>query len=423
MQHLSPNIRVFGAKEVFICDENFQILQSGGIAFEEGQDTILCVDTFENLCAQFPNAKTHFSPQGILLPALINPHIHFEFGEHIARFDYGDFGQWLDSLMQHRNSLLSNLQEVIQEGINEQILCGVGSVGAISSYGDDKEILAQSPLRVVYFNEAIGSNPASIDFLYQNFLQRFEDSQKLQSPTFTPAIALHSPYSLHSIMAKHLITLALKERTPLSAHFLESHHEREWLETSSGYFRGFFQKLASLKNPTSFYTPSSFLEMLSPLSDKSPILLTHCLYASAKELAQIAQLHATIVMCPRSNRLLSNQYLNLKSSLTHQIPVAVGTDGKSSNFNANLLDELRFALFAYPQMDLLELAKTLILGVTLRSAKALGLQNGTLQAGKNVDFALFNFTESLNQSPLSFILHAKKPQTLYINAKCVYESC
>nr|QGT50349.1 chlorohydrolase [uncultured Helicobacter sp.] len=422
MKHSSQNIRIFGAKEVFVCDEDFQILQNGGIAFEEGKDTILCVDTFKNLCEQFPDAKTHFSHQGILLPALINPHIHFEFGGHIARFSYGDFGAWLDSLMEHRDSILGDLKDIIQEGINEQILCGVGSVGAISSYGDDKEILAQSPLRVVYFNEAIGSNPASVDFLYQNFLQRFEDSRKLKSSTFIPAIALHSPYSLHSIMAKHLIALATKECAPLSAHFLESHYEREWLETSSGYFRGFFQRLASLKDPTSFYTPLSFLEMLSPLSDKSPILLTHCLHTSLKELAQIAQLNATIVMCPRSNRLLSNRYFDIKSSLTHHIPVAIGTDGKSSNFNVNLLDELRFALFAYPQMDLLDLAKMLILGVTSRAAKALGLQNGTLQTGKNVDFALFDFPESLNQSPLSFILHAKKPQILYVNAKCVYES-
>lgn len=119
------------------------------------------------------------------------------------------------------------------------------------------------------------------------------------------------------------------------------------------------------------------------------------------------------------NIFLSNTFLARQEVLSHQIPLALGTDGKSSNNNVNLLDELRVALYAYPNEDLLALAKSLLLSATLYGAKALGLNNGSLQEGKNVDFTLFEFDETLQQAPLSFILHAKTPTHLYVNAKAI----
>ncbi|MCX2716687.1 metal-dependent hydrolase [Helicobacter sp. MIT 21-1697] len=423
-------LHIWGAREAFICDEHFSIVHNGGIAFEENVDKILAVGEYDTLCSQFPNAKMQFFPQGVLLPALINAHIHFEFGAHFAQFCYGDFGTWLDSLMDSRDEVLhiqnTYFESILTQGINEQINAGVGSVGAVSSYGYDMSALALSPLRVVYFNEAIGSNPSAIDFLYANMLERLNNAKNLSSPTFTPAIALHSPYSLHPIMAQKLIDIAAKDKLPLSTHFLESAHEREWLTQNSGYFKTFFQRFFHIENPQSFYSPQSFLDMLSPLRD-TPLSLTHCLHIKEEEAKSIESLQASIITCPRSNRLLNNAFFSRSHLHNKQIPLALGTDGKSSNNNVNLLDELRVSLYAYPQEDILALAKSLLLSATLYGAKALGLNNGTLSEGKNVDFAIFEFSQPLfypnqsrpNQSPLQFILHAKTPSHLYINAKAV----
>ncbi|TLD97785.1 metal-dependent hydrolase [Helicobacter jaachi] len=418
-------IEIWGAGQVFICDEAFSIIHNGGIAFEKGADRILEVGEYKALCARYPHAQMHFFPQGVLLPALINAHVHFEFGAHLAQFCYGDFGKWLDSLMANREHILNiaHLDSIIHESVQEQIACGVGSVGAVSSYGYDMALLVQSPLRVVYFNEAIGSNAGALDALYAHTFERFEASKALRSSTFTPALALHSPYSLHPLLAQKFIDIAASEHLALSAHFLESHHEREWLLHSSGYFRGFFQKLAHIENPKALYSPQSFLDMLSPLAH-NPLSLTHCLYAKEEEYTQMRALNASIITCPRSNRLLNNTFLPL--NIEH-INIAIGTDGKSSNNNLNLLDELRASLQAYPTEDILALAKRLILRATAHGARALGLHNGVLMAGRSVDFALFEFEQPLfiptqqhaNQSPLHFILHAKRPAHLYINAKAV----
>lgn len=419
------NIQILGASEVFICDETFRILQNGAIAFCEGEDKILHVGDFDELCALYSGANAQFFEHTILLPALVNAHIHFEFGAHIASFAYGDFGVWLDSLMARREQVLDShlMHTYIKEGINQQFESGVGSVGAISSYGDDMELLAKSGLRVVYFNEAIGSNESMLDFFYSHLLERYERAKSLQNNCFKAALALHSPYSLHPIVARKVIALAAREQTPLSAHFLESSYEREWLEESRGYFFNFFQKLAQIDNPQSFYTPLAFLELFKEVQGL-PIAFTHCLEAKEKEIAYINSLQASIVSCPRSNRLLNNTYFQ-NMFLKQDNPIAFGTDGKSSNYNVNLLDELRTALFAYPHEDLNSLARTLLLSATLGGARALGLNNGTLAQGKSVDCALFSFQERLDihaQSPLQFILHAKTPTKLYINARLAYES-
>lgn len=422
-------MQIFGAALVFVCDENFSILHNGGIVFEEKQDRILKVGDYKELCALYPNAKMSFYPNAVLLPALINAHIHFEFGSHLAQFCYGDFGAWLDSLMISRDEVLNSgnsSESIILQGINEQINAGVGSVGAISSYGNDMPMLAQSPLRIVYFNEAIGSNPSAIDFLYSNLLERLKNSKSLASSTFIPALALHSPYSLHPIMAQKIIELAAKDLMPLSAHFLESAQEREWLTQSNGYFKGFFSQFMNAANSKSLYSPKSFLDMLIPLQNNA-LSLTHCLHITQEEASIIKSLNASIITCPRSNRLLNNAFFKREFLLDSHIPLAIGTDGKSSNNNVNLLDELRAALYAYPQEEILSLSKSLLLSATLYGAKALGLNNGSLQEGKNVDFAIFEFSQPLfqthqshpNQSPLQFILHATKPTHLFVSTKAI----
>ena len=69
-------IEIFGAGLVFICDEKFQILSNGGIAFESSKDSILRVGDYESLCAEFKNAKKTFVPNGICsLPLLTHIYI------------------------------------------------------------------------------------------------------------------------------------------------------------------------------------------------------------------------------------------------------------------------------------------------------------------------------------------------------------
>lgn len=410
--------KIIGASCVFLCDEKFSILENAGVLFEcdpQGQNNqILAIENFEILKSQNPKISSSFYHDCILLPALSNAHIHLEFSNNQSHLHYGDFPSWLTSVIKHRDELFENLQISIQREIQFQLVSGVASVGAISSYGYDIPLLAQSPLRVTLFNEAIGSNPQALDFLYANLRERFCESQKFKSFKFNPALAIHSPYSVHYVFAKKVANLARETGVKISSHFLESKEEKEWLYEKKGWFKEFFTSSFNQTNPQPSMNADQFLDLFEDLSP----LFVHCLFANQTVLSKIAKLNGFIVSCPRSNRLLSNLYLNLQHLKDLDISPIFSTDGLSSNYSLNLIEEIRNAFFAYPHLDAVELAKDLILGITSSPAKALGIQNGEIIKGKFADLALFECRgiSQSKQKPLHFILHTHtRVKKLFIN--------
>ncbi|PAF44852.1 metal-dependent hydrolase [Helicobacter sp. 11S02596-1] len=419
-------IQLIGASKVFVCDNDFTIITDGGIAFESSAskapaqtpNKIVAIGKYETLKRTYPDGV--FYEDMVILPAFINAHIHFEFGNNITSFVYGGFEKWLESVMKNRDDVLADIKSCVQASISEQLKSGVGSVGAISSYGQDLDILADSALRVVYFNEAIGSAPSALDFLYENFLARYNASKRLRSHRFTPAIALHSPYSVHSVLAKKVLSIAKQDACPVSAHFLESRSERQWLQNGSGWFKHFYENILKAPSAKPLYTIEAFLDLFKGL----PALFTHCLWAELGELKKIQENGGVVVSCPRSNRLLCGSYLDLNRLDLAGLSPIFATDGKSSNRNLDMLDELRCALFAYPEMPIEALSQMLILGATNHPANALGLDNGVFEVGKCADISVFACPEisKSHQESLQFLLHAKEVQTLYINGDVVIEN-
>lgn len=66
------------------------------------------------------------------------------------------------------------------------------------------------------------------------------------------------------------------------------------------------------------------------------------------------------------------------------------------------------------------LAKDLLKAVTINAAKSLGLNNGSLEAGKDADiitFKLPSIVKDISNLPLQIILHTNEVDKLYINGK------
>lgn len=413
---------LIGASKLFCCDKDFSIINNGGVLFESNpsnsHNKILYFGDYQSLLEKYPEAKATFHNESILLPALSNPHIHFEFSNNKTTLTYGDFGKWLDSVIEKREGLFENLEQSIQKQIELQLQSGIASVGAISSYGYDIPLLANSPLRVQLFNEAIGSNPALIDALYSNLLARLQECEKYANSRFSPALSIHSPYSTHKVLATKVANLAKEKDLLLSVHFLESSQELEWLTHSSGFFKEFFTKHFGNPNATSSLSVSEFLALL----EGNRSLFVHCLFTTQKEFEKIASMNGAVISSPRSNRLLNNRYLNLELLKNAKLPSIFSTDGLSSNFSLNLLDELRHTLFAYPQYSPNEFAKELVLGVTHFANASLGFSGGEIAIGRDADFALFKCEEisASKQEALHFILHCQKASEVYINGIGAY---
>lgn len=380
-------------------------------------DKIESIDTINNLRLAYPNATiTQCRANTILYPGFINTHVHLEFSSNKTTLQYGNFMPWLDSVIENREDLVAKCDnKKMVEACEEMLSSGVTTFGAISSFGIELEVCMKTPQKVLFFNELIGSNATTADMLYNDFLERL-DASKQCGHGITPAIAIHAPYSVHPIVLKRAINVAKTENLPISAHFLESQAEREWLEKSSGEFLDFFQKFFS----TSYSVTeiNKFIESF----DNVPTHFTHAVQATKEELSYLAEKGHSIAHCPRSNRLLGCGRLAIEDLIELDIPFSLATDGLSSNNSLNIFDELRAGLMLHNEVEINKLANLLIKGVTSTPAKIFNLNSGEIYVGKDADFALIKLPDEVKDSTniaLHTILHTKKVDMAYINGKKV----
>lgn len=407
---MAKEIQLIGASVVISCNKHFEIIKNGGILFSE--DKILKVGDFTNM--QSPKIPSKFYDSCVITPAFINPHIHFEFSGNSSTLNYGNFGLWLDSVMKHRDEFFND-NESMKSAIKEVLRTGTASVGAISSAGLDLEALSTSPLKVVYFNEIMGTNELRIESIKEQFEMRVKKAKLLENPRFKNAIALHSPYAVHRDLAEYVLDKANKGKMLVTTHFMESREELIWLDYGKGYFKDFFKNNFGVENAHPFYTKHDFIELFSQV----PTLFTHCLYLSNDDFELLQRLDSEIISAPRSNRLLNNRYFDFFKAKDFKFKLILATDGRSSNHSLSQLDEGRCALFAYRKFDVNALAKEIMLGITRNVAKRFGFNNGSLERGKASDLAVFYVKDiaKSEQVPLHFLLHAREVEDLYINGK------
>ncbi len=388
-------------------------LSGQSIAFDTHIRAIAPLDT---LLKQFPDAEIVQVPEhALVMPGLINPHVHLEFSGNKDTLKYGSFLEWLYSVIEHREDLIEGCNEqCMQKACDDMLANGITTFGAISSYAMDLEVAAKAKQKVVFFNEVIGSQATMADTLYSDFLSRLEASQEVQREGFIPAIAIHSPYSVHPALIKRALEHAKNHNILTSAHYMESPAEKEWLENSSGDFQPFFKDF--LKQEYAVNTSKAFLELFK----EKPTLMTHVVQANDDELQQLSRDGHTVIHCPISNRLLGNGTIDLEKLERNGVPWIIGTDGLSSNYGLNLIEEMKIALFMHSSADLLSLAQKLITNATKESAKALQLNTGEISVGKEADLLVIDLESTPNeQLALHLLLHGYNIEQIYINGSAV----
>ena len=407
MQVLYPNW-------VVVCDDDISIIEKGVVVFDK---TIQFVGELYDAKELYPDLEINYlGDNSIVMPGLINSHIHLEFSANKTTLNYGNFISWLFSVIQNREELASKAtKELIDNELNNMLQSGTTTIGAISSYGSDLNSCIATPLNVVYFVESLGSKPDMIDTLFADFKAKLQIAMKNKKENFIPAIAIHSPYSTHPFLIREVLKIAKEKNLSVSAHFLESKQEKQWLENSTGEFKKFFNNL--LNQTKSITTADDFLEQFKDIKKLS---FTHCIEADKTQLNKIKQLNGSINHCPKSNRLLTNSSLNLKEC--EDINISLGTDGLSSNNSLNMFDELRDALFIHTDYELNSLASKLLKMATNGGAKALGLKKGILKKDYDADIICFDLPNKTEKENLftSIILHTTKVNQVYIGGRCEF---
>ena len=407
-------MKIISANWVVTCDENNSIIKNGAVVFD---DKIVEIDTLLNIEKKYPDIEIlKLEKNSVLMPGLINSHVHLEFSSNTTTLKYGNFMSWLNSVIKSRDDLINKAdKKLISTKLDRMKKTGTTTIGAISSYSFDLEACVKSPINTVFFCEVIGSKGDMVDTLFADFKNRLNSAKKLKSKNFIPAIAIHSPYSVHPFLVRETLNLARAENLAVSSHFLESPEEFLWLHNDEGSFLDFFKNFLGQEKAVT--KPMEFLNLFSNIKNLS---FTHCVEASDADLEKIRNLGASINHCVTSNRILNNSKLDL--SRLKNIPFTIGTDGLSSNNSLSMFDELRNVLMIHSNENIVDFSKILLKAATLNAAKALGLNKGSLEKDLDSDMIVFTLpdeVEDMDDLAMQIILHTKFMDKVIIGGEFV----
>lgn len=366
----------FRARWVFPVDA--PPIENGVVEIENGRITAL-----------------HDSPSGAetdlgnaaLLPALVNCHAHLEFSslaEPLAPAT--PFTSWIKSLVAYRRSRTTPVDDSIREGLTQSLQSGVGLVGEIATIDWPLEYDRADAPSLVVFRECLGRTPEQQRTQLESARRHLELGKKtpisngLSAPHPIHGISPHAPYSVHPDLLRDLVSLAVEFDAPVAMHLAETRAELELLKNGTGEFAEMLRQFGAW-DPAIFDGSRTILDDLHQLSRASRSLVIHGNYLTEEEIEFLAdRKQFSVIYCPRTHHYFGHVDHPWKRLLQRGVNVALGTDGRGSNPDLSIWDEVAFLAHRTDPEDLAGLLSM----ATLKGARALGVERefGSLTPGK-----------------------------------------
>jgi cytosine/adenosine deaminase-related metal-dependent hydrolase len=402
---MNSGAKIIQAKWVAPMDR--PILREAGVLINSGR--IAAVDSSTELRRQNPKAEVIDLPKHILLPGLINAHVHLELS-HCRAGDSpgGTFADWILSMRDRMRIDPQNLEiavtRAVNYGIAQCLKFGVTCVGDITSFIEiSRRAIRQSPLGAVSYGEALGLGKlrSRFEMSIPRAVDRREESDRLRI-----GLSPHAPYTVDLPGFVQCLRLAREQNLPLATHLAENDQESDFLTNHSGIFREIWNKLGLWQDDVTTYRgpPIQFAKSIGLLD--YPTLLAHVNYCDDEEMNLLANGRASVVYCPRTHAYFGHPPHRWREMLARGINVAVGTDSCASSPDLNLVDDLRLLRRIAPEVS----AETIWEMATIRAARAIGMQEevGSITTGKRADLIAF---EANSNDPLGDVLGGSTPVT------------
>ena len=189
----------------------------------------------------------------------------------------------------------------------------------------------------------------------------------------------HAPYTCPPDYLRKVMALADETGVGMHIHLAETAHEAA--ESLAIYGK----------------TPIDHMESIGLF--RHPVLAAHCVHVTDQDIDILARYGVGVAHNPESNMKLASGIAPVPAMLKAGIPVALGTDGASSNNNLDMLQEMRTCALLHkvntmdpttvPAYQALQMA-------TANGARALKIdhQVGKLQPGKKADLILLGINEA-----------------------------
>ena len=337
-----------------------------------------------------------------IVPGLVNAHTHLEFSDLAAPLKPArPFSSWLRALIAYRRQR-GDGTPAVRQGLEESRVSGTAAFGEIVTDDRSAEMLADVP-GAVLFRELIGLPPETVNGQLEIAERFLQDDGGGRSGAALRGISPHAPYSVHPELFKRLVALAAQRRAPLTMHLAETQAELELLREGRGELVDFLSGLGVWRDGV-IPLGTRPLDYLRPLAALQRVIVAHGNYLDDEELEFVAaRRNMAIAYCPRTHAFFGHSEHPWRKLLARGGLVAIGTDGRCSNPDLRVWNELLFLHARFPQCD----PAILLQMGTLNGARALGLEAelGTLEPGKAARAAVVRLGQIGIGDPYAELFH------------------
>lgn len=351
----------------------------------------------------------------ILMPGLVNAHTHASMSLLRNYADDLPLHDWLNDMIWPIEAKMTpediywgamiTIAEMIQSGTTtfcdmydemEQVAKAVEQTGirAVLSYG--------SVERPEQTEERLEK--------YRNF---YNNCNGMGDGRVSIMIAPHAPYTCSDSYIVKLKELADECRVGINIHLSETKKELD--DSIAQYGK----------------TPIQRMNDIDLFSTHT--VAAHCVHITDEDIEIMKSKKVYPVNNPTSNLKLASGFAPVSKMLNAGIPVALGTDGSSSNNNVNMFEEIHLASILNKAVEsdatAVSAYKALEMA-TINGAKALGLDSeiGSIEEGKKADLILIN-TDKPHLTPINNVIsavaysvQASDVDTVMVNGKILMEN-
>ena len=291
---------------------------------------------------------------GILTPGFINAHCHVELSHLKGKVTAGKgLIDFLMEVVENRTKYNEGKEEAISAAVAEMQRNGIVGVGDICNTTDAINAKQQSAMQWHSFVEVLNFTDASL----KQRMKHFKTVREAHAEAGLIAVLCgHAPYSVTAATWKAINKST--EGQVISVHNQETAAENDLFLTGNGDFDRFYNKLSLNLSPFPSIGQSSLQTWLPHFTDGQTILLVHNLFVNEEDIV-FAKTHAAkhglnlvYCLCPNANLYIENQLPPIDLLLQHQCAIVLGTDSYSSNYELNMVSELKTLLEHFSQLTL-----------------------------------------------------------------------
>lgn len=391
----TPNcIYVRGGWLVTVNSDRF-LMKNSGVLIED--DIIAEIDKVENLDPLY-KGKCDIeidATRSIIMPGLINTHVHLAQGIMRGCAEYLRLHDWLKNVVWPIQNSMKEREAVASAKlvISEMLKSGVTTfleIMMLPNYGVDSimEFVLKSGIRAAIARHVSPfSHVGNLGGMWEDRADSIRDLKRLHHRYhnyddrvwvwISPRTLMKYTQEVDQIsFFKEISELAKSLNTGITMHFVETEEERAFV------LKEFKRK------------PVEFLQVTNMLGKN--VTLVHSIWLDYDEIELLSRTRTNVSHNPCSNMKLASGVAKIPEMIRLGVNVALGTDGGPSNNSYDLLREMKHAalLQSITHRDpAIVRAEDIVEMATINGARALMIDHlvGSIEVGKRADVIVIDY--------------------------------